>query len=278
MELWGFGLWQCIAIFAVIILVFYWKRLAVASGAAAMADNCYLMTWGHRPVRNAPGAEPAAQNAPESQTPSCWLSFLMNVVAYIAVVSVIVMTALTFVDVQFQTTNVESIMNSTVHPYNLWMQAQKEQTRKRLLHEQLCSKVGGDVLEQIEVLTKQGYNVSGIPSTLKSLEEERNSLLAELDALRAKLSAQENITAELQRDNVTCHDKVNRYAFEKRLMANETRMVNANVTELKRQVAAIASGKNDCDASLTQVDRKLSNCKKALAEAEAKEARKKCWV
>jgi hypothetical protein len=68
---------------------------------------------------------------------------------------------------------------------------------------------------------------------------------------------------------------VNRYIDEKRLMANETRM---DLMELKRQVAAIASGKNDCDASLTQVDRKLSNCKKALAEAEAKEARKKCWV
>ena len=114
--------------------------------------------------------------------------------------------------------------------------------------------------------------MSGIPSTLKSLEEERNLLLAERDALLKKLSTQENINVELHHDNVTCHGKLNRYVDEKRLMANETREVNANVMELKRQVAAFTSDKNDCDASLTKVDRQLSNCRKALADS------KKCWL
>jgi chromosome segregation ATPase len=226
--------------------------------------------------------------------------FLMmeKLVGIMALICVIAIFFLSLSDVYFQTTYVQTVMDVMLS-FGLWIQAQQEQKQIQFRHQKLCSKVGGDVLNQIEVLMQSGYNTSRI-STLKSLEEERNSLLAERDALLEKLSAQENINAELQLDNVACHGKLNRYVDEKRLMANETREVNANFTELKCQVAAIISDKNDCDTNLAKVEKQLNRCRKArdddketckaaeaahkaackAAEAAQKAAyaAKKCWL
>jgi hypothetical protein len=295
MEPWGFDLWYCLALpAAMVFLFFFGKRMIVSLFGAVMAYDVYAKYFGPKQAQaNNVQAAPPAENVPHTGAFWRFITILEHLALSLMVFFVVVMGILTFCDVRFQTTHVQSLMNSTAYPLQAWIQMQSEKTRIQLLHEQLCSKVGGDVLEQIEVLMQSGYKVSGIPSTLKSLEEERNSLLAERDALLKKLSAQENINAELHRDNVTCHGKLNRYVDEKRLMANETREVNANVMELKRQVAAITSDKNDCnsnvmelkrqvvaftsdkndcDASLTKVDRQLSNCRKALADS------KKCWL
>ena len=202
----------------------------------------------------------------------------------------LVMISLTFCDVRFQTTHVQSLMNSTAYPLQAWIQTQSEKTRIRLLHEQLCSKVGGDVLEQLEVLKNSSYNVSVISSTLQSLEKERKSLLAERDELLKKLSAQENINAELQRANVTCHGNLNTSMYQReRLvkealnMSTQVKILNGTVkelNELKDHVAAITNAKNDCDASLTRVNLQLSNCKNARDTEEAKTAKssRNCWV
>ena len=301
MEPWGFDLWYCLALpAAMVFLFFFGKRMIVSLFGAVMADDVYAKYFGPKQAQaNNVQAAPPAENV--SDTGAFWrfITILAHLALSLMVFFVVVMGILTFCDVRFQTTHVQSLMNSTAYPLQAWIQTQSEKTRIQLRHQELCSKVGNDVLEQIEVLMQSGYKVSGI-STLKSLEEERNSLLAERDALLKKLSAQENINAELQLDNVACHGKLNRYVDEKRLMANETREVNANFTELKRQVAAIISDKNDCDTNLAKVEKQLNRCRKArdddtetckaaeaahkaackAAEAAQKAAyaAKKCWL
>ena len=277
------------------------KRMILAAAGAVIADDTYSTVLPPQDPTDSPTLIPQAvapaQNVPETGGCWCWILCLACVVAFITGGFVLVMLSLTVCDVHFETTHVQTIMNVTVHR----IQAQKEQTRKRVLHEKLCSKVGGDVLEQIEVLMQSGYNVSGIPSTLKSLEEERNSLLAERDALRKNLSIQENITAELQRANVTCHGNLNismyqreRLVKEALNMSTQLKILNGTVKELeelKDHVAAITNAKNDCETNVTKVTLVLKNCKKARAEEEAnckkaladEEARvaqvgRKCWV
>jgi len=281
------------------------KRMIIAAAAAAIADEMHSAVLPPQDPTDSPTLIPQAvaraQNV--SETGGCWccITILAHLALSLMVFFVVVMSILTFCDVRFQTTHVQSLMNSTAYPLQAWIQTQSEKTRIQLLHEQLCSKVGGDVLEQIEVLKNRGYNVGGISLTLKTLEEERKSLLAERDDLRKKLSAQENINAELQRANVTCHVNLNismyqrdRLVKEALNMSTQLKILNGTVKELKElkdHVAAITNAKNDCDATLTRVKLQLSNCKnarveeeakckKAVEEEEAKTAKsgRNCWV
>lgn len=225
---------------------------------------------------------------------------LQNFVGIMTLICVISIFFLSLSDVYFQTTHVKTVIDFMLS-FGLWIQAQREQYQIQVRHQELCSKVGDDVLEQLEVLKNSSYNVSGISSTLQSLEKERNSLLAERDALRKNLSIQENITAELQRANVTCHGNLNTSMYQRECLVKEAlnmstqlKILNGTVKELeelKDHVAAITNAKNDCETNVTKVTLVLKNCKKARAEEEAnckkaladEEARvaqvgRKCWV
>jgi hypothetical protein len=269
--------WQVPAVVAAVLafLYFFGKRLAVASGAAAIADNCYVSVFLPRPVQNAPGEVPAPQNAPRSGSVWSWIGIVAILVFFIG--------GATVCDVYFQTTHVQTIINATVYQYDHWVRTLQEETRKGFERDKLCSKMGDDVLNQIEVMMQDVYKsneTQGLLSDLKHLIqikndyarilEERNSLIAERDAGRDSRHVSET---ELNQ----CMAKTQVLSTEARSLSDESKILKGSVRELKRDVANITSIKNDCEANLTQTTILLKSCRRKKDE-EAQLAAKKCWL